>query len=261
MNRMPAIFVGHGSPMLALDAGKLSQGLAQAGRKVIEKCGRPRAILAVSAHWYTRGTFTQDRPDPRQLYDMQGFPPELYEVAYPVEGCPELGDEVVGIAGLDAQIDNGWGIDHGVWTPLVHMFPEADVPVVELSVNREFDTEDAYGAGQRLASLRDEGYLVLGSGNVVHNLRKVDWDSDTGSFKTRSFDAYIREAVENRRDRVVIDYKKADSARYAVPTPEHFLPLLYVLGASRGERPLVFNAECTLDAVSMTSYAFGLDGE
>jgi 4,5-DOPA dioxygenase extradiol len=258
--RMPAVFVGHGSPMLALNHDELTDGLAAMGARIRRDFGTPRAILAVSAHWYSHGgTRVQTSAKPRQIYDMYGFPQALYDLRYPVAGFPELGRRVLGLPGVSARADDEWGIDHGVWTPLVHMFPDADVPVVELSVDDALAPRQCYEIGRALATLRDEGYLVLGSGNVVHNLFEVQWDNPHGTSAADAFDAAVRARVEARDDEGVIDYAHLPHARYAVPTPDHFLPLLYVLGASAGERPFVFNAVRQQGSVSMTSYAFGLD--
>ena len=142
---------------------------------------------------------------------------------------------------------------------LVHVFPEADVPVVQLSVNRFLDASASYEAGKKLAFLRDEGYLILASGNVVHNLRRVDWDNPAGTPEADAFDEWIRAQVEARRDDAVIDFRRHGDAAYAVTSPDHFLPLLYALGASAGEKPCAFNVVRTLAAISMTSYAFGMD--
>lgn len=256
--RMPAVFVGHGSPMLALQHDSVTEGLAQMGERIVDAFGKPRAILAVSAHWFTRGTFVQTTASPRQIYDMYGFPEELYEVKYPVAGCPQLGKRVLELLGNRACDNDDWGIDHGVWTPLVHMFPQADVPIVELSVNKKLDATESFELGRALAPLRDEGYLVLGSGNTVHNLGAVLWDSDRGTPQTDTFDDAVIRAVEARDDATALAYEKLPYARYAVPTPDHYLPLAYILGASQGETPVVFNRVRTLGSIAMTSYAFGL---
>lgn len=256
--RMPAVFVGHGSPMLALEHNEVTQGLADMGKRIIEEFGMPKAMLAVSAHWFTVGTRVQTTEKPEQVNDMYGFPEELYELTYPVDGCPELGHAVLDIEGIDAIEDNSWGIDHGVWTPLYHMFPKANIPIVELSVNRQLTARQSYEIGTRLARLRDQGYIVLGSGNVVHNLRAAQWNNPTGISEAVAFNDAIRQAVEARDDEVVIDYEQLPNAAYAVPTPDHFLPLLYILGASQGEKPVVFNNVCNLGSMAMTGFVFGM---
>lgn len=254
---MPAIFVGHGSPMLALDHDEVTEGLKTVGKKVIDELGKPKAILMISAHWYKNRNLIQKTENPQQVFDMYGFPKALYEVEYKPKGCAELSDAVLAIKELEATVDNTWGIDHGTWTPLVHMFPGATIPIVQLSVNGVVSPEKCYEYGRLLAPLREQGYLIMGSGNVVHNLRAVDWDSDHGSPQTIEFNDYITDAVVKRDDKTVINYADHKYARYAAPTADHFLPLLYILGASEGEKPLVFNNVCNLDSIAMTGYAFG----
>lgn len=256
--RQPALFVGHGDPMMALRDDDVAHALGRVGARV--RAMAPRAILAVSAHWYTRGTLVQSDPHPRQVNDMYGFPEELYAIHYRPEGNAQLTARVRELLGDDVQVDDTWGIDHGVWTPLHHMLPKADVPVVELSVNGLRDAQYAYDLGRRLAPLRSEGFVVLGSGNVVHNLREVEWDNPDGTPQNVAFDQAVRKAVEARDDQAAVDYQALPSSGYAVPTPEHYLPLLTVLGASEGEAPEVFNDVRNLGAISMTSYAFGLAG-
>ncbi|MFV0635743.1 4,5-DOPA dioxygenase extradiol [Mitsuokella sp. WILCCON 0060] len=258
MKRMPAIFVGHGSPMIALDHNELTETYGKLGQAVLEKFGRPKAILMISAHWYTRGTLVQSAAKPRQVYDMYGFPEELYQLKYEPSGSAELTKEVQNILGDAVEVDDSWGIDHGTWSVLVHIFPQADIPVVQLSVNGLLSDEESYALGEKLAVLRGKGYLVMGSGNVVHNLREVEWENPQGSAAADRFDAYIKEAVEKRDDEKVIFYHQHPDASYAAPTPDHYLPLLYILGASRGEKPYVFNNVRNLGSMALTGYAFGL---
>ncbi|MGN0076504.1 MAG: dioxygenase [Parafannyhessea sp.] len=255
--RQPALFVGHGDPMMALREDEVARGLRSVGERLL--AGEPKAILAVSAHWYTRGTLVQSDPTPRQVNDMYGFPKELYAIRYRPAGNAELTRRVLDLLGDDVQVDDTWGIDHGVWTPLHHMLPQANVPVVELSVNGLADARYAYDLGARLAPLRDEGFVVLGSGNVVHNLREADWDNPDGTPQNVAFDEAVLAAVRSRDDEAVINYQALPHADYAVPTPDHYLPLLTVLGAAKGEEAEVFNKVRNLGSISMTSYAFGLD--
>lgn len=255
-SRQPALFVGHGDPMMALRHDSIADRLASAGRRL--KVHAPRAILAISAHWFTRGTLVQSDPAPRQVNDMYGFPPELYQISYRPKGSAALTERVLALLGDDVEVDDAWGIDHGVWTPLHHMLPEADVPVVELSVNGLKDAQYAYDLGRRLAPLRDEGFAILGSGNIVHNLRETDWDNPGGTPENARFDAAVVDALERRDDAAAIAYASLPDAAYAVPTPEHYLPLLTVLGATEGEKPEIFNHVLSLGSISMTSTAFGL---
>lgn len=198
---MPVVFSGHGSPLLALERNKVTEELGRFGATIIARHGKPKAILAVSAHWYTRGTFVQTKADPRQVYDMYGFPQELYDFRYPVHGDPLLAGRVPALLGDQEEPGDSWGID------------------------RTLSREAMYRIGSLPAPL-----LLFGSGNVVHNPGKVEWDNPDGS-----------PPCGVRR-----------------PHPEHYLPLVYLLGASRGERPLVFNDHCELGSIAMTGYAFGL---
>ncbi|MDY2625811.1 MAG: class III extradiol ring-cleavage dioxygenase [Coriobacteriales bacterium] len=252
--RQMALFVGHGDPMMALRDDEVAHGLRAVGERIL--ADKPLAILAVSAHWYAPGTLVQSDPAPRQVNDMYGFPAELYAIQYHPAGHAGLTARVQELLGDAVAVDETWGIDHGVWTPLHHMLPEANIPVVELSVNQLADAQYAYDLGKKLAPLRDEGFVVLGSGNVVHNLREVEWDNPQGTPANEAFDAAVRGAVEAREDEKLVDYAALPHADYAVPTPDHYLPLLTVLGASQGEKPEVFNDIRNLGSISMTSYLF-----
>lgn len=256
---MPAIFVGHGSPTIALEDNEITRKFKEIGDKVIEEHGKPKAILSISAHWFKNENLIQRTEEPKQEYDFFGFPKEMYEIKYPVKGYEKLSDEILNIPDFDAVIDNRWGIDHGTWTPLMHMFPDASIPVVQLSVNATLTPQEAYDIGKKLKFLREKDYLIIGSGNVVHNLMKVDWDNPNGSEATISFNNYITNAITDRNDKKVINYDTHEYAKYAVPTIDHYLPLLYILGASENEKPLVFNNVCNLAAIAMTAYAFGLE--
>lgn len=259
MSKMPVVFSGHGDPMVALRDDEITRGMREIGEKIIAQYGKPKAILSISGHWFVPGTFVQKTETPKQVYDMYGFPHELYEVKYPVTGDAALSDRVLSLLGDEVRVNNDWGIDHGTWTVLVHMFPKADIPVVQLSVNRRLSPAQCYALGQKLAALRVEGYLIFGSGNIVHNLRMVEWDNPGGTEKTLKFNQYIIEKMEARDDQAVINYTNHPDAVYAVPTPDHYLPLLYVLGAAEGEQATVFNNLCNLGSMAMTGFAFGLE--
>ena len=255
--RMPVIFSGHGSPMLALEHNDVTGTLQKVGEEFIDKYGKPKAILAISAHWYTDGTFVQRAETPKQVYDMYGFPEELYQVKYPVKGYRELTEEVENLLGKSVTVNDGWGIDHGTWTVLVHMFPKADIPVVQLSVNGRLSAEESAELGRALIPLRDAGYPIFGSGNVVHNLRRVEWDNEGGSPACERFNRYITEAVLSGDREKVLNYGNHPDASYAVPTPDHYLPLCYCLGAAGGDKARAFNNVCSLGAIAMTGYVFG----
>jgi 4,5-DOPA dioxygenase extradiol len=253
-HKMPVIFLGHGSPMLALEHNEITEKIRSVGSDILARYGKPRGILAISAHWYTGENLIQDTEKPEQIYDMFGFPNELYDVKYPATGNSALSAKVRQLLGDKVHVNNSWGIDHGTWTVLVHLFPDADIPVVQLSVNSRLTAGQSYALGQKLAPLRQDGWLILGSGNVVHNLRQVQWNSTTGSTEARAFNDYIVDALEHRKDKQVIHYQDNPNASYAVPTPDHFLPLLYLLGAAEDDTLRIFNNSCNLGAIAMTSF-------
>lgn len=256
--KYPSIFVGHGSPMTAIEDNILTQNFEKVGREMIQKFGRPGAVLSISAHWFSWGQFVQTEEEPRQIYDMTGFPEELYRVKYPIKGDSSLGERVVDLLGPDhVSVNNKWGIDHGSWSVLCHMFPQAEIPVVQLSVDGRAKPEEVYAIGERLRPLREEGILLLGSGNIVHNLREASWEDQEASPETLDFDRFIVDHVRQRDDSAILAYEGQESASYAVPTPDHFYPLLYILGASQGDTVTVFNRASQLRAISMSSFLFG----
>lgn len=255
-SKMPVIFSGHGSPMIALEHNDVTEGMAVVGQSILATYGKPKAILAISAHWYADGTYIQSAAQPKQVYDMYGFPQELYNVTYPVSGNAELTKQIESLLGDAVSVNDTWGIDHGTWTVLVHMFPEADIPVVQLSVNQNLSAQESFALGTKLASLRDKGFLIFGSGNVVHNLMRVEWDNAGGTDMTKRFNQQITDAVISGDTDTVINYTKLPDAAYAVPTPDHFLPLLYCLGAAHGSSVRVFNNVCNLGSMAMTGYIF-----
>ena len=255
---MPAVFFGHGSPMNALEANRYTTAWRAFGQAI----AKPRAILVVSAHWYVNATAVTAMPNPRTIHDFYGFPKRLFEVQYPAPGSPELAAEVADIVkprhvGLD---HDSWGIDHGTWSVLVHAFPEADIPVVQLSIHalRDFDSHLELGAS--LAPLRERGVLIVGSGNVVHNLRALNWsEPDLGFDWARRFDDAARALLTDQPGDLPELAAHADYARSA-PTAEHFIPLLYIagLGAAAG-RPLETLVDgYAFGSLSMTAYT--LDG-
>ena len=251
---MPTLFIGHGSPMNAIEDSPYSRAWIELGIRL----PRPKAILSVSAHWFTRGTKVNDSPSPNMIYDMYGFPDELYRLQYPAPGSTELANRARALIGDFVTIDNNWGIDHGSWSVLHRVFPEADIPVVQLSVNALLKPQEHYSIGQRLAPLRDEGVLLFGSGNIVHNLSRVNWRMEEGTPWAEEFDQYIHGAILNGKLEEVLHYADVGSpAELSVPSMDHFAPLFYVLGASGPDDTIeVINADCTLGSMSMTSYVF-----
>lgn len=253
-NKMPAIFVGHGSPMNAIENNEYTAGWA----KIAQRMKTPLAILSVSAHWFTPGTRVTDSPAPKMIYDMYGFPDDLYRITYAAPGSPRFARLTKELIGDRAQIDNTWGLDHGTWSVLCRIYPKADIPVFQLSVDSRASVEDYMAIGRKLRVLRKEGVLILGSGNIVHNLARVNWNMDGGYPWAEEFDDYIKSNILSRNDENVIHFEQAgSSASLAFTTLDHFAPLLYVLGASaETDHVHVFNDSCVLGALSMTSYLF-----
>ncbi len=251
--KAPALFIGHGSPMNAIEDNPFSQGWrAAAGR-----FGKPRAVLCISAHWVTEGVRVTANALPRTIHDFGGFPPELFAVQYPAPGAPALAADIAKrLAAFGAETDANWGLDHGAWSVLVHLYPDADVPIAQLSLDARATPQRHYAIGQALAPLRDEGVLILGSGNIVHNLRH--WRDSAAQDWVSSFDDSIADRIAARDHQAVIDYRNHPMAKTAAPDWDHFVPLLYVLGAQgEGETAEWFN-RATLPGISMTSLAFGL---
>ncbi len=256
---MPAAFVGHGSPMNAIETNRYTEAWHSLGACV----PRPRAILVISAHWCINATAVTAMPHPRIIHDFYGFPKRLFKVEYPAPGDALFAEEVAEIAkpthvGLDRD---SWGIDHGAWSVLVHAFPQADIPVVQLSIHCLKDTKFHFELGTRLAPLRDDGVLILGSGNVVHSLGTLDWSAnDLGYDWARRFDEAARVILRERPSDVGALERHADFTR-AAPTPEHFIPLLYIAGLATAAESAV---DVLIDgyafgSLSMTSYVVGAE--
>ncbi|MDQ3746698.1 MAG: 4,5-DOPA dioxygenase extradiol [Acidobacteriota bacterium] len=240
---MPAIFFGHGNPLNALARNEYTEGWAAVGRGV----PRPRAVLCVSAHWYVPGTAVTAMAAPRTIHDFGGFPRELYEVQYPAPGDPELAARVRDLLAPDAVgLDYRWGLDHGTWSVLRHVFPDADVPVVQLSLNETQAPPFHYELARRLAPLRDEGVLVVGSGNLVHNLHTYAWGRhETGPFDWAvRFEERARQLLLAGDDAPLVAYETMGrDALLAAPTPDHYLPLLYVIALRREGEAVTFPVE------------------
>ncbi len=242
-SRLPAIFFGHGNPMNALQDNNWTRGWAALGRRL----PRPRAVLSISAHWYLPGTAVTATTAPRTIHDFGGFPHALFEVQYPAPGDPDLARRVRELLDpLEVREDLEWGLDHGTWSVLCHVFPAADVPVVQLRIDESQPPAFHYGLGQLLRPLRDEGILLIGSGDIVHNLHTYAW----GRHPVEPFDWALR--FEQRARQLMlegahsslVDYESlGEDAALSVPTPEHYLPLLYVLGASHEDDALTFPVE------------------
>lgn len=254
--RTPLLFLGHGSPMNAIEENRFVDGF----RTIARQLDKPAAIVCVSAHWYTRGTFITHQAHPRTIHDMYGFPPPLYEVQYPAPGYPALAERVQALLGpFGATLDTSWGLDHGTWSVLRHLFPAADVPVIQLSLDGTRPATEHYEMAKRLAPIREEGVLVVGSGNLVHNLRMVDGarmdEPDYGYPWARQASDHIRACLLDKDVRTLLDTGHfPDYLSLAVPTPDHYLPLAYVLGLWQPDEALtLFNDELVGGSISMTS--------
>jgi len=256
---MPAAFIGHGSPMNTLERNRYTDSWRTFGASV----PTPRAVLVISAHWYTNATAVTAMPRPRVIHDFYGFPDELFAFDYPAPGHPAVAQLVADTlaprwVGLDTD---SWGLDHGTWSVLAHMFPDADVPVVQLSINALQPLDYHLDLGARLAPLRHEGVLIVGSGNVVHNLRRIDWNQPTGGYDwNHRFDDAATELMRANPADVLalVDHPDFD---HAVPTPDHFIPLLYIaaLAAATDEGTDVLIDGPAYGSISMTSHTLGAD--
>lgn len=240
LQKMPVLFLGHGSPMNAVENNSFTRELSCMGSSL----PRPRAILCISAHWMTRGTWVTHMNHPRTIHDFYGFPKELFDFQYPAFGSPELADQVKAMVknpsiGCD---DSEWGLDHGTWSVLRHLYPEADIPVVQLSLNISMPGEFHLELGKKLKYLREQGVLILGSGNIVHNLRQIQWNALKPFAWAEEFDEWVKQKSEKRDFKALAsDYSTMESGRLSVPTPDHYFPLLYVLGAVDSSDELQFD--------------------
>jgi len=253
--RMPALFLGHGSPMNVLEDNTYTRAWQHLGATL----PRPRAILAVSAHWYTRGTAVTAMNNPRTIHDFGGFPQALFDVRYPALGSPELAQQVIDLlAPIDVHADQEWGFDHGSWGVLAKMYPQADIPVVQLSIDATKPAEWHFELGRKLAALRDEGVMIVASGNVVHNLRMLRWQGAATSYPwAENFNEFVRENLSfsgDAADHPLVNYLQHEGAELSNPTPEHYLPLLYILGARAYEESISIPVEgMEMGAISMLS--------
>ena len=260
MNEMPALFIGHGSPMNTLELN----GYTREWRRLGEALPRPRAILVVSAHWFIGATAVTAMARPRTIHDFYGFPDELFAFDYPAPGLPELAGEIAEAVKphwIGADRDQ-WGLDHGTWSVLAHLFPQADVPVVQLSINALKPLDYHLDLAARLAPLRGQGVLILSSGNVVHNLARIDWrDAQGGADWAHRFDDAVGEQMEAAPGDIL---KACDHPDYALaaPTPDHFIPLLYTaaLAAAADEPASPFLKGYAFGSLSMTCYGIGIEG-
>lgn len=259
-DKMPVLFLGHGSPMNAIEENEFVVGF----RNIAKAIPKPNAILCVSAHWETRGTFVTAMQNPRTIHDFGGFPQALFDVHYPAPGSPELAGETKSlITKTDVGLDDKWGLDHGAWSVIKHLYPQADVPVIQLSLDYNQAPLYHYELAKELAPLRKKGVLIIGSGNMVHNLGMVAWDKlntvDYGYDWTLEASAKMKSFILDGDHQQLINYRSHGKAfDLAIPTPEHYLPLLYSLASKdRNEQISLFNDKAVAGSLTMTSVYVG----
>ncbi|MGE0079350.1 MAG: 4,5-DOPA dioxygenase extradiol [Bacteroidales bacterium] len=258
-SKMPVLFLGHGSPMNAIEENEFVQGF----RNVSSKIETPQTILVVSAHWETQGTRVTAMEQPTTIHDFGGFPEELYQVQYPAPGSPKLAKEVQGMTKTtEVRLDDKWGLDHGAWSVIRHMYPKADIPVIQMSLDYYKSPQQHYELAKELAKLRDKGVLIVGSGNIVHNLRMVHWqklNENYGYDWAIEANNKIKKFVIEGNHRELINFSKQGKAfDLAIPTPDHFLPLLYALALQdKKDEISIFNDEPVGGSLTMTSVKIG----
>jgi 4,5-DOPA dioxygenase extradiol len=257
-NAMPILFIAHGSPMNALANNDYTRALGLLKTSI----ETPKAILMISAHWMTRGVQVTSMSHPKTIHDFGGFPKALFDIQYPAPGLPELADTIIKtISSVPIEADaKEWGLDHGAWSVLRHIYPEANIPVLQLSMDMSKPAQYHYEMGQKLKFLRSQGVLIIGSGNIVHNLRQINWDENAQALDWAvEFDQWVKEKAINRDfNSLVKDFAKTKSGQLSVPTPDHYYPLLYILGAVDEKDQLSTVYEGMQNAsISMRSFRWG----
>lgn len=254
--RMPVLFLGHGNPMNAISDNSFTRGFSSVGKDL----PKPRAILCISAHWETKGTFVTAMEHPETIHDFGGFPQALFDVQYPAPGSPELARETKElVTSVPIQLTDDWGLDHGCWTVVKFLYPNADIPVIQMSIDYTKPAEYHYQLGKQLAALRRKGVLIIGSGNTVHNLRMVAWDkmnvAGYGFDWAISANEKIKKFISEGDHNSLIQYDKLGREfQLAIPTPEHYLPLMYILGLQeKDEKPTLFNDSLIAGSLNMLS--------
>jgi 4,5-DOPA dioxygenase extradiol len=256
-NRLPAFFVGHGSPMNALEQNEFTKQWQAIGRN----SPRPQAVICVSAHWETKGTFVTAMEKPHTIHDFGGFPKALFDMQYPAPGSPEIARQAQEvIKSTSVGLDLHWGLDHGCWSVVTHIFPEADIPVLQLSIDYTKPPQWHFELAKELAALRKKGVLIIGSGNIVHNLRMIKWHmQDTGFDWALETNDKFKQYMQDGDFKKLINYQAlGKEAQLSIPTPEHYLPLLYVLGMKDEKESLsFFNDKTLMGSIAMTSVKIG----
>lgn len=258
--RMPVLFLGHGSPMNAIEENQFVRGF----REISKKIPTPNAILCISAHWFTKGTFVTSGEIQKTIHDFYGFPPELFAVQYPAKGNPELAKETVELLSPNPVIEtDSWGLDHGAWSVIRHLYPEANIPVIQMSIDYTKSAQYHFELAEKLSKLRDKGILIIGSGNIIHNLRLIDWRNinTVGAGWDWAIEARAKtsEWILDGNYQNLINFEKQGTAlQNAVPTPDHYLPLIYTLGLKKKTEEIsLFNDELIGGSLSMTSVRIG----
>jgi 4,5-DOPA dioxygenase extradiol len=253
-HRQPAVFIGHGSPMYALEPNRHTDAWAALGKRL----HKPDAILLISAHWLTRGVWLTAMPQPKTIHDFGGFPEALFQIQYPAPGSPALAQRVQSLLKQSVVLEeHEWGIDHGAWSVLRYLYPNADVPVVQLSLDGSLSAEEHYTLAKQLAPLRDDNILILGSGNIVHNLRLIDWGADAVPLPwATEFNQFFMSQILANQHSHLLDWQGAgDAARLSIPTPEHYWPALYPLALQgTGEQVEVITNGIEMASISMLSF-------
>lgn len=258
--KLPVLFIGHGSPMNGIEDNEFSRTWTKMGQEIM----KPKAVLVISAHWLTRGTHVTAMEEPKTIHDFGGFPQALFDVQYPAKGSPHLAEETAKlITSTDVGLDHDWGLDHGTWTVVRHMYPDADIPVLQLSIDYAKPPQYHYELAKEIASLRKKGVLIIGSGNMVHNLRMVDWrklnEPDYGFDWAIEMNAIFKDKIANTDHKALIDYESlSKAAKLAIPTPDHYYPLLYNLGLQdKNDDISFFNDRLVGGSLNMTSVKIG----
>jgi 4,5-DOPA dioxygenase extradiol len=253
-HRQPTVFIGHGSPMYALEPNRHTAAWAALGKRL----PKPDAILVISAHWLTRGIWLTAMPQPKTIHDFSGFSEALFDIQYPAPGSPALAHRVRNVLGSAVVLEeHEWGIDHGAWSVLRYLYPRADVPIVQLSLDGSLSAEAHYALAKQLAPLRDENILILGSGNIVHNLRLMDWGADAVALPWAiEFNQFFTSQILAKQHSPVLDWQRAgNAARLSIPTPEHYWPALYPLALQREDEQLeIITTGIEMGSISMLSF-------
>lgn len=259
-DKFPVLFLGHGSPMNAIEENEFVQGFREAGKQM----QKPKAILCISAHWETRGTFVTAMEHPKTIHDFGGFPKALFDVQYPAPGSPELAKETADLVKkTKVGLDDQWGLDHGAWSVIKHLYPKADVPVIQMSIDYSQPAQYHYELGKELAALRRKGVLIVGSGNMVHNLGMIAWDrlndNDYGFDWALEARQKMKQFIVEGNHQALINYgAQGKSFQLSIPSPEHYLPLIYALALQeKNESIQLFNDKAVAGSLTMTSVKIG----